>query len=229
MRGGASAGAAVPPPPRRYVETMFDVYADQFQHHVVDDLGYDAPRRLLALLDQRPGVRLWGSVLDLGCGTGLCAQVFDKRAGVIDDVDLSARMLAHAQTLGRYRELHHADLLEHLARDPGGRDLVLAADVFIYVGELDAVMAGISRVLAPGGCVAFSVEPLDDASGPGVALQPSLRYAHSRPHLDALARRHGLEWLTDERAPPAHRAAAPHRRAVCRAGASVTVLICRAP
>ena len=37
-------------------------------------------------------------------------------------------------------------------------DLVLAADVFVYVNDLAAVLADVARVLAPRGMLAFTVE-----------------------------------------------------------------------
>ena len=76
---------------------------------------------------------------------------------------------------------------------------MLAADVFIYVGALDEVFAGVRRVLEPGGRFAFSVEAA--AADVSFELRPSLRYAHGEPYLRALARRHGLSWLAQRLAP----------------------------
>jgi len=62
---------------------------------------------------------------------------------------------------------------------------VLAADVFVYVNDLAAVLADVARVLAPRGMLAFTVET---HSGAGVALLPTLRSAHSELYLrDAIA------------------------------------------
>ena len=58
-------------------------------------------------------------------------------------------------------------------------DLIAAADVFTYVGDLDAVFAGAVRVLDTGGLFCFAVEAADDA-GADLVLRGSLRYAHSR-------------------------------------------------
>jgi len=57
--------------------------------------------------------------------------------------------------------------------------------VFVYVNDLAAVLADVARVLAPRGMLAFTVET---HSGAGVALLPTLRFAHSELYLrDAIA------------------------------------------
>jgi predicted TPR repeat methyltransferase len=68
---------------------------------------------------------------------------------------------------------------------------VVSADVFIYVGALEAVFDGVSRVIEPGGVFCFSVEVAPDDHA--FVLQPSQRYAHSERYLRALAFGHGFE------------------------------------
>ena len=58
--------------------------------------------------------------------------------------------------------------------------LVLAADVFVYCGDLAPIAAAVARVMAPGGLFAFTVESHD---GPACLLQPTLRYAHGAAHV----------------------------------------------
>jgi tetratricopeptide (TPR) repeat protein len=67
-------------------------------------------------------------------------------------------------------------------------DLILAADVFIYVGDLAAVFRSVRRILEPGGCLAFTVEPAK--TGQDIQLLPSLRYAHSQTYVQRLAQAH---------------------------------------
>jgi predicted TPR repeat methyltransferase len=75
------------------------------------------------------------------------------------------------------------------------------ADVFIYVGALEPVFAGVRRVLSPGGLLAFSVETPDAADGGGLVLRPSLRYAHGEAYVRNLAARHGLRVLSAQAGP----------------------------
>lgn len=183
-----SAQAVPPKPPRAYVEALFDDYAEGFQTHLLEHLKYQGHRTLLAPLTGAG--QGYGLVLDLGCGTGLCGQLVRPHAEAVDGVDLAQAMVEQARATGAYRNVVHGDLLNFLSASTEPADLVVAADVFIYVGALDAVFAAVRQRLRPGGCFAFSVE---EASGePGLQLRTSLRYAHSRAYLENLALAHGL-------------------------------------
>lgn len=195
--GALGAGSPPAQAPQAYVQALFDDYADGFDAHLVNVLGYRAHERLVATVARcAPGFAL---ALDLGCGTGLCGPLLRPHVHHLEGVDLSQPMLDRAAALGVYDRLHHADLCAHLQHSESRHDLVLAADVFIYVGALEAVFAGAQRVLRPGGLFAFSVERGDDAQP--MTLTPHLRYAHSRPYLQRLAADHGMQWLHDHAAP----------------------------
>jgi predicted TPR repeat methyltransferase len=187
---GAQASPATAP--RAYVQALFDDYADGFDQHLVDVLGYQAHRQLIAPLADLHA-QPFASALDLGCGTGLCGPLLRPIVRQLTGLDLSRAMLDQAAARGVYDQLVQADLVEHLQQTPERHDLVLAADVFIYVGELDAVFAGVVRMLRQGGVFCFSVEQASDDRP--VALNAQLRYAHSLPYLQGLAQRHGLRLL----------------------------------
>lgn len=193
VRGAGSPAA----PPRAYVETLFDQYSVDFQAHLVDQLQYRGHEWLLhPLIASRQRYR---RVLDLGCGTGLCGPLVAPYADAIDGVDLSAAMLAQARALGVYRELIHEDLAVFLARTHGRADLVLAADVFIYVGALEEVFNAVRRILEPGGCFAFTVERAPDSED--FRLLPSLRYAHSEAYIRRVAGACGFSLRALQQAP----------------------------
>jgi predicted TPR repeat methyltransferase len=176
--------------PRAYVQGLFDDYAAQFDQHLVQVLHYQGHVRLVDGLRQAFGARRYAHALDLGCGTGLAGVELRHVAARIDGVDLSAPMLERARALQLYERLDHADLLAFLQMTERRYDLIAAADVFTYVGELDAVFAAVPRVLEPGGVWCFAVE--DATDGADVVLRSSLRYAHSSRYLHALAQRHGF-------------------------------------
>jgi predicted TPR repeat methyltransferase len=184
-------------PPRDYVQALFDGYAPAFDEQLLGALRYQAPQVLAAGL--RALDRRFERAMDLGCGTGLCGPLLSPFTRSIDGVDLSAAMLARARDKGVYASLAQADLAEWLARAEPGYDLAIAADVFIYVGALDAVFAGVARVIRSGGVFCFSVEAAGDDEG--LALRPSLRYAHAWPYLEQLAQANGFGVLRTESAP----------------------------
>lgn len=183
-------GSAPPVAPRDWVQGLFDDYAPDFDRHLVDVLGYRAPEVLTRLLLALAPPRL-ARALDLGCGTGLCGARIRPLVDELTGVDLAPAMVRAAQARGCYDRVLQAELLEHLAAEPqAAYDLVLAGDVFIYIGELQPVLAAVRRVLRPQGLFAFSTEPAE----PDVPwrLQGSLRYAHGEAALRALAERQGL-------------------------------------
>lgn len=191
---GEGAPATAPP---GYVEALFDDYAGLFDTHLVNVLGYKA-HSVLAGHAQAVGKKHYRAALDLGCGTGLCGPLVKAFADRVDGVDLSSKMIARAGELGVYSSLVQADLASFLQGTDQRYDMVLSADVFIYVGALEAVFAGVERVLEPGGLFCFSVERAeqdeDGSAGADVEyrLMPSQRYAHSLHYLRALAASHGF-------------------------------------
>lgn len=202
VRSGESPAA----PPRTYVQELFDGYADGFEAHL-QSLDYQAHLRLVHGMLERCAPP-WQGVLDLGCGTGwvgreLRRTVPGSACGPVAGVDLSSRMLAQARSLGGYDELIEADLGEWLGQSPaaGSRwQVAFAADVFIYVGAIDAVLRDLRARLLPGGWVAFSVETLADAQG-DFQVRPSLRYAHSEAYIRRLAAAHGWQVRAVEHGP----------------------------
>jgi predicted TPR repeat methyltransferase len=125
----------------------------------------------------------FGSMLDLGCGTGLGGAAFRPFVDWLVGVDLSPAMIAQASGKGLYDRLVTAGLTDCLADEIADRakyHLVLAADVFVYVNDLAFVIAGVSRVLAPDGLFAFTVET---HSGDGAKLLPTLRYGHGEAYV----------------------------------------------
>lgn len=198
VRGQGSPAA----PPRAYVETLFDGYADGFEPHL-QRLGYQAPEQLVQALTQHAPPP-WSHVLDLGCGTGLVGRLVRPHAQRVTGIDLSTGMLAQARERGGYDALLHADLIAWVtARAEAAvppADVAVAADVFIYVGAIDAVLRELPRHLQPGGWLAFSLEALEDAQGDFQVL-PSLRYAHSEAYVRRLAHTHGWRVAALWRAP----------------------------
>ncbi|MDI9349911.1 MAG: tetratricopeptide repeat protein [Candidatus Symbiobacter sp.] len=185
----------------KHVKKIFDEYALRFDQHLLNDLQYRAPSLLaeaLAGLPPRPV-----AVLDLGCGTGLMGkELQDKFASSLrrlDGVDLSPLMLAQAQKTEFYDELHEDNLTRFLADIADHPyDLITAADVLVYIGDLAPILEEIARILPNGGKFAFTVEAA--AAGDEYVFQPSHRYAHSLPYLTGLAAQFGFDLVYQARA-----------------------------
>ena len=183
----AALGETPPPPstPYPYLLRLFDSYAPSFDQHLVEALHYVVPEKLYeAVLAARPGAAAL-DVIDLGCGTGLVGQRVRRIAGRLTGIDISARMLQWAGRRKIYDQLVLGDYVHYLSERQEPCDLVLAADVFIYAGDLLAVFQALGRLLRPGDLFAFSLEATSDAD---YVLQPNRRYAHSLGYIRRLAR-----------------------------------------
>lgn len=181
----AAQGVITGRAPAAYAKTVFDNFAEHFDSRLVEDLGYRVPQ---ILCDCIAGLMMSRTlrVLDLGCGTGLCGLRMRNAAAQLVGVDVSPAMLAKAKQHEIYDQLLEQDISEYLAtaRDESF-DVVIAADVFVYIGDLREVFGEVARVLAPGGVFAFSIERLEQ---PGdYFLQPNGRYLQSVAYVRSLA------------------------------------------
>lgn len=203
----ALSGERVARCPADYVSRLFDECADDFDEHLVDRLEYGTPALLVALLlecatpaeraavrtdppsragEEPAGGRRFDSVLDLGCGTGLAGRVIRPHCGRLTGIDLSARMIAHAERTGLYDALVVGDVLDAPALAETDWDLALAADAAPYVGDLAPWVRAVGASRARRLWLAFSVEvptrPTDD-----YVLSHNGRFAHDARHVRRVA------------------------------------------
>jgi predicted TPR repeat methyltransferase len=214
LRGKTTACA-----PEEYVSSVFDDYADKFESHLVNELEYQTPQVLqqqLAAVLRSFGASSLGRVVDLGCGTGLMGPLV-KELGAVDSlegIDLSARMLDKAKDKGVYDVLRRCNLEDAfvprtgivsegtsaLDPTPDANDLfglVVASDVFVYVGDLSSVFAVAKRWIHPKGLFGFSVEDALDDKQPsetlGYRLTDTGRYVHTAKYVRKLALEHRFD------------------------------------
>ncbi|MBB3934392.1 class I SAM-dependent DNA methyltransferase [Aureimonas phyllosphaerae] len=170
-------------PSPSFVAGLFDQYADGFEDALVRRLEYRVPDLLSDLIDRAaPGAR-FAAALDLGCGTGLMGERLKPLCDRLDGIDLSAGMLEKARRKRLYDTLLEGDILAAPRLGDSGYDLVTAADVLTYLGDLRPVFAHTASLQDAGGWLAFSTERAEDDAG--FVLRPSLRYAHSVDYLEA--------------------------------------------
>jgi predicted TPR repeat methyltransferase len=187
----ASLGAEPTPAvaPKGLVIDLYDRYADQYDQHVIGVLKYRTPDLLLASLGRFVPSSSRLDILDLGCGTGLLGARVHPRARTLTGVDISPNMLKLAWHREIYDNLVCSELTEFLQTQAGNFDIVVASDVFGYIGDLSGVFQGVRRALRHGGFFCFSVEAGDEKD---FVLKTSLRYAHSDAYLGKLAKHHGF-------------------------------------
>lgn len=164
--------------PPAYVASLFDQHAEVFDAVLVDALGYRVPTlaRRLAAQHVAPGAR----VLDLGCGTGLAGIAFADLAAEIVGVDIAPGMLELAHERGVYDTLYSGEAVHFLEEwDEGVFDLILATDVWPYLGDLAPFCAAAARCLAPAGHLIASTERADQ----GWRVNAGHRFAHATEYV----------------------------------------------
>jgi predicted TPR repeat methyltransferase len=184
MHLALTGGAAPETASAEYVRREFDGFAAVFDDMLRSKLDYRAPElvtdvvRDLLRADPR---RL--AIADLGCGTGLCGPLLRPFASRLVGVDLSSGMLARAVDRG-YDELVEADIVDYCRAHRAEFDLLVAADVLVYIGALVDLFSAARASLLSGGHFVFTVEHnLDDPRE--FRLNAGGRYAHH----DAYVRR----------------------------------------
>jgi predicted TPR repeat methyltransferase len=178
----AVSGQVTPRAPDRWVRATFDNIAPTFDSHL-RTLGYDVPRQLADMLQSRAAGTL--DILDLGCGTGQCGFSLASQKRHLVGVDLSEKMLAQARARGLYDELHLGEVHAWLRGAATARfDVVIAADVLIYIGALEELFREVARALRIGGWFAFSTEECEVVD---YTLLPTGRYAQSKAYITRLA------------------------------------------
>ncbi len=171
--------------PEAMARGLFDRYAKAFDLHLVGALKYRVPQIVSKMiLSNYPDRNL--NILDLGCGTGLVGAALGPIGGYFVGVDLSLPMLQQAEKHKVYSRLHHVNLLDALAAtDASEYEVIVAADVLIYLGGLDVAIRDCFKVLKPGGWFYFSCE-LASEGGADFVLHKSMRYAHTISYVKQL-------------------------------------------
>jgi len=127
-----------------------------------------------------------------------CSPFRGRRPGGRNDCRLAER--------GVYDELANEDVVDYLRRRETLVDLLLAADVLIYLGDLGICLLP-SRRDYVAGAVRFSIEATDSCD---YRLQASRRYAHSPNYIRRLAASH--QWAESASEECSLRAQADGRR-----------------
>jgi predicted TPR repeat methyltransferase len=197
LLGEGDAAAAMSP---AYVARLFDDYAPRFEAHLTKSLAYRGPEILSDAL--RAGCAKAGRpfrfahAIDLGCGTGLMGAALESVVARLTGVDLSQKMLMKAKATARYQRLACADMGAFLAAEPeSSADLIIAADVFVYLGPLDGICGAAHRVLQKGGLLAFTAQATGEAD---FSLGEELRFSHADGYLRRVLKEAQLRLVTLE-------------------------------
>lgn len=198
-------GAATLPDnmPPRYVEALFDDYAQRFDTALVKNLSYRVPWLLADIIEAiKPHTAETADrILDLGCGTGLAGEAFAKRAAWLEGVDMSSHMLLEAEHKKIYNATAHTEASAFLSVCEKNYDIIVAADVLVYIGALEELFKNVERCLAENGYFVFSTQKMPENTGEiHYRLGHDHRYAHHLGYIQHCAVQAGLEVIRNQEA-----------------------------
>jgi len=125
----------------------------------------------------------------------MCGAWFHDYSNRTVGVDLSAKMIEKAQKKTVYDELHVDSIENFLAKSDreGFFDLVIAADVFNYLGDMTGIFESIKRVMNDKSLLAFTLEAFvpeytTDATvrNRGYILTETGRFSYTRNYIDQM-------------------------------------------
>lgn len=164
-----------------YSEKLFDNFADNYEL-VLEKIAYNLPERIRELAGD-----VKGTVVDLGCGSGLVGKALKTPQNQIIGIDISKKMLENAAKKRVYSKLIKADILQYSANSLAALTptLVVAADVFGYIGSLEPILAALK-----GQNICFSIETLTEDGD--YKLNDAGRYRHNPQYVENLLQQNGF-------------------------------------
>lgn len=177
-----------------YVKSVFDSFAPSFDD-ILEELNYRVPEYIAAMLKNTLKTNLFKKrlILDLGCGTGLCAEAMRTHFNGEEfyGVDISEKMLLEAGKKQIYKELYAQDIMNFLEANTTLYHAVIAGDVLTYMGDLKALFREVSKAIKINGLFCFSISK-NNFNQNDYFLTSSGRFVHSQSYIARLLKFCGL-------------------------------------
>lgn len=186
-----------------YVKKIFDEFAQDFDE-TLEGLEYQVPEFIAAVLKDvyKKRIGKFCHWLDIGCGTGLCAEAAKPVIGWcrLDGLDLSQKMLDQARLKGIYDNLYCKEIVTFLSNKKSEYSLITAGDVITYFGDLKRLFEVIADALEDDGLLVCTVSE-NSVNKENFLLLPSGRFVHSKDYVLNLLKKNGFCLLSSERKP----------------------------
>ena len=179
--------------PISYIEQTFDSFSKNFDEHLLNKLDYKLPALINKLINEKIEIKKFSSVIDLGCGTGLCGEFLKHITNDLVGIDISLKMLTKAKEKKVYNKLLKGDFINYLQKTNKKFDLFIASDVFIYTGAISKTFNLIKQKSKKESYFVFSVELFD---GKKYEMLQTGRFAHSENYIDKKCRDNSFEIIS---------------------------------
>lgn len=140
------------------IAAVFDQYAADYDALRAEE-GYTLPALIESTMGAIYGVKTDLTILDVGCGTGLCGAAVKPYAKVegLAGVDVSTKMLDIAYDKKIYDKIFNGDFVSYLMQTQDQYDLIVAGDVLPYSADLDKAFAAFKHALKEKGRVILTI------------------------------------------------------------------------
>ena len=139
-------------------------------------------------------------VLDLGCGTGLAGGWVKDYCKTMTGVDLSSQMIQGARKKNLYQETYVMGINDYMSGCEKQYDLIVAADVLSYIGDLEETISQFKKVMKPDTYAVFTIEAIpsdipltNTVKEKGYRLLSNGRFGYMKEYMDGLVTKHGLD------------------------------------
>ncbi len=180
-----------------YAQDLFDRYANHFEEHLLSSLKYQVPFIIKEKLQSlNPSKK--SKILDLGCGTGILGKTIIDQFPNIVGVDISSNMIQETRKKEIYTTLYTDDIHDFLLKNEEKFDLIVAADVFIYIGNIKTIFTGIKKCLSHNGYFIFTIELSSEINIKDFQLGKTGRFSHDIDYIETLCKDTNFEIVEKE-------------------------------
>jgi len=188
-----------------YAQNLFNNYALYYDQHMQGALEYGIPQHTGRMIHQLE-IHDIDKTLDLGCGTGLSGPILREISQHVTGIDIAEKMLAHAKEKAIYDVLVESEVTQFLQTDKTNYDLILAADVLPYFGDLSSLFKEVANHLTPQGFFIFSTEISNSTPW---KLELTARFSHLAEYIAQLCEKNNLHIIEQEKIPARKQNEAP--------------------
>ncbi len=154
------------------------------------DIAFLGPKHIQQAVNQQLAEQSELTILDIGCGTGLCGPFLKPVATTLHGVDLSDHMLNIARKKGLYDDLVCDDLAHFIKTCNNQYDLIVASGVLIFFGDLSDLMLGVAGQLKSNGWFIFTLYKSNEAD---IEIRDNMHFAHSEEYIRKTVEQSGLK------------------------------------
>ncbi len=122
-------------------------YFEESEHYLSNNTNLELRKYIISQMTKEIDI---DSVLDLGCGDGSIAALFDKNSSRIDLVDISEAMLAVASAISWKGEIHLNRCNASQYSPSGTYDLILSIGILAHIDSIDRLLEVISVASSKG-------------------------------------------------------------------------------